>query len=198
MQRTFLCCPHPGAMKSGPIKLCKPWAVAGAAAGRASSGIRRLETEIQPWRWPVPRQLCRAAPAHSTVPTCLLTTVAFVVQDCRLSGPHSKWVESDSTAGSRHIIQRPHSPKYSDGFRSLSFPALEGPSVDSLLPKALTSRASRAHLVAFILCWKINQPLPLFLLFPCKGVSGTRNEKATGVTERLNYTKWLRDRNLPD
>ena len=98
---------HPGAMKAGPIKLCKPRAVAGAAAGRGSGRSCRLETEVQPWRWPVPGRLCQAAPAHQHDPHLPAHHTGFCCPGLQASGPHSKLVERDSTAGSRHIIQCP-------------------------------------------------------------------------------------------
>lgn len=75
---------HPGARKAGPHQAVQTMSCCWSCCRQGSGRSCRLETEIQPWHWPVRGWPCQAAPAHQHSPTCLLTTVAFALQVCRL------------------------------------------------------------------------------------------------------------------
>lgn len=118
MQRTFLLLSTQEQWKQVPIKLCKPWAVAGAAAGRHLAGAAIWKQRSSPgtglWWGGHARQ---PLPTSTVPPACSQQWICS--PGLQASGPHSKLVEMDTTAGSRHIIQCPHFPKYSNCFRSL-------------------------------------------------------------------------------
>jgi len=111
---------HPGAMKAGPQQAVQTMSCSWSCCRQ---GLRQELPfgNIQPGHWPVPGQPCQAAPAHQHCPHLPAPHSAFSWPGLQASGPHSKSVERDSTAGSRHSIQCPCFPKHSNCFRSLCF-----------------------------------------------------------------------------